>query len=67
MVPRVKTEMAKSESYHWQQISGPSIALDNVNAIKSNFISPAVNQDTMLASIAHCYGWLKASDPRILR
>ena len=43
-----KDRDGKIESYHWQQISGPSIALDNVNAIKLSFISPAVNQDTML-------------------
>ena len=44
-----KDRDGKIESYHWQQITGPLIALDNVNAIKLSFISPAVDQDTMLA------------------
>jgi hypothetical protein len=43
-----KDRDGKIESYHWQQIAGPSIALDNVNDIKLSFISPAVNQDTTL-------------------
>ena len=51
-----KDRDGKIESYHWQQISGPSIALDNVNAIKLSFISPAVNQDTMLVFKLDCYG-----------
>jgi hypothetical protein len=38
----------KIVSYHWQQITGPSISLANVNDIKMSFISPLVNQDTML-------------------
>lgn len=44
-----KDRDGKIESYHWQQVTGPLIALDNVNAIKLSFISPAVDQDTMLA------------------
>jgi hypothetical protein len=43
-----KDRDGKIESYHWQQIIGPSIALDNVNDIKMSFISPAVNQDTKM-------------------
>jgi chitinase len=43
-----KDRDGKIESYHWQQITGPSIALANVNDIKMSFISPAVNQDTKL-------------------
>jgi chitinase len=43
-----KDRDGKIESYHWQQIAGPSIALDNLNDIKLSFISPAVNQDTTL-------------------
>ena len=43
-----KDRDGKIESYHWQQITGPSIALANVNDIKMSFISPLVNQDTML-------------------
>lgn len=43
-----KDRDGKIESYHWQQIRGPSIALANVNDIEMSFISPAVNQDTML-------------------
>ena len=43
-----KDRDGKIESYHWQQITGPSIALTNVNDIKMSFISPAVNQDTKL-------------------
>ena len=43
-----KDSDGKIESYHWQQITGPSIALANVNDIKMSFISPLVNQDTML-------------------
>ena len=38
----------KIESYHWQQITGPSIPPANVNDIKISFISPPVNQDAML-------------------
>jgi hypothetical protein len=43
-----KDRDGKIESYHWQQITGPSIAIANVNDIKMSFISPLVNQDTML-------------------
>ena len=43
-----KDRDGKIESYHWQQVTGPSILLDNTNDIKMNFISPTVNQDTML-------------------
>ena len=43
-----KDSDGKIESYHWQQITGPSIALANVNDIKMSFISPLVNQDTIL-------------------
>ena len=45
---RSKDRDGKIESYHWQQVVGPSIALTNVNDIKMSFISPAVNQDTKL-------------------
>ena len=46
---RSKDRDGKIESYHWQQVVGPSkVALDNVNDIKANFISPAVSQDTRL-------------------
>ena len=38
----------KIESYHWQQVTGPSIPLGNADDIKLSFISPIVNQDTML-------------------
>ena len=43
-----KDRDGKIESYHWQQVTGPSIPLDNANDIKMSFISPMVNQDTML-------------------
>jgi hypothetical protein len=36
------------ESYHWQQIAGPSpkVALNNANDIDADFISPQVSHDT---------------------
>lgn len=43
-----KDSDGKIESYLWQQISGPSIAPDNANDIKMSFVSPTINQDTML-------------------
>ena len=43
-----KDRDGKIESYHWQQVTGPSIPLDKANDIKMSFISPLVNQDTML-------------------
>ena len=38
----------KIESYHWQQISGPKVDLENTNKSKTNFVSPSVNHDTVL-------------------
>ena len=38
----------KIESYHWQQISGPKVDLENTNKSKANFVSPSVNHDTIL-------------------
>jgi hypothetical protein len=43
-----KDRDGKIVSYHWLQITGPSIPLDNANDIKMSFMSPVVNQDTML-------------------
>ena len=43
-----KDSDGKIESYIWQQISGPSIALDNPNDLKTSFISPTINQNTIL-------------------
>ena len=38
----------KIESYHWQQIGGPKVDLENTNKSKTNFVSPSVNHDTVL-------------------
>lgn len=38
----------KIELYQWQQIRGPKVALDDANNIKTSFISPPVDHDTML-------------------
>ena len=38
----------KIESYHWQQLGGPKVDLENTNKSKTNFVSPSVNHDTVL-------------------
>ena len=38
----------KIESYHWQQINGPKVDLENANKSNANFVSPPVTQDTVL-------------------
>jgi hypothetical protein len=44
-----KDRDGKIESYHWEQITGPSpkVALDDANDIEAGFISPQVSHDTM--------------------
>ena len=37
----------KIESYHWQQLGGPKVDLENTNKSKTNFVSPSVNHDTV--------------------
>ena len=38
----------KIDSYHWQQINGLRVDLENTNKSKANFVSPPVNHDTIL-------------------
>jgi len=38
----------KIESYHWQQVGGPKVDLENTNKSKTNFVSPSVHHDTVL-------------------
>lgn len=38
----------KIVSYHWQQISGPKVDMENTNKSKANFVSPPINHDTIL-------------------
>ena len=38
----------KIETYHWQQISGPKVDLENTNKSNANFVSPPVTHDMIL-------------------
>jgi hypothetical protein len=43
-----KDKDGKIESYRWQQITDPKVALDNTNSNQASFISPTVDHNTTI-------------------